>query len=184
MDQLEKDQKTRPDGELELFVQAEGLADIKLAKFDRNATVREALAALASKFGGVFEELKNAQNANAFLEDSDKELNLDRTLDEQEIKNRSRLHIHRCRRIKVSVNFNGQTITDSFPPSTTVRRVKKWADKEFDIDKADAVEHALQLCGTATRPDEDTHIGALTTNPACSVCFDLVPKIRVEGAWA
>ena len=45
----------------------------------------------------------------------------------------------------------------------------------------DAVEHVLQISGSASRPDEDVHLGTLTRAPVCSVSFDLVPKRRVEG---
>ncbi len=97
------------------------------------------------------------------------------------IKNRERIHIHRCRKIKVSVNFNGKEAAESFPPSKTIAKVKRWADKQFGIEGVDATEHALQICGTAKRPDEDTHLGTLVRSRNCEVCFDLVPKKRVEG---
>ncbi|MFY9554815.1 MAG: hypothetical protein WAV47_08895, partial [Blastocatellia bacterium] len=65
--------------------------------------------------------------------------------------------------------------------STSVRKVKRWADEEFKLKGVDATEHALQLCGSSTRPDEDVHIGSLVKFPDCKICFDLVPKKRVEG---
>jgi hypothetical protein len=65
----------------------------------------------------------------------------------------------------------------------TVHRVKQWAVHEFGLSKVDATEHVLQLCGSTTRPDEDTHLGALVQYPECRLCFDLVPKQRVEGWW-
>ena len=83
----------------------------------------------------------------------------------------------------MTVNFNVDQKTKTFPPSATVGRVKKWAVGEhgFDLKGVDATEHLLQLCGSTDRPDEDIHIGTLVTAPACSLCFDLVPKQRIEG---
>jgi hypothetical protein len=52
----------------------------------------------------------------------------------------------------------------------------------FNLPEIDATEHALQVCGSATRPDADTHIGALVSAQGCALCFDLVAKRRVEGA--
>lgn len=167
--------------ELRLFVQGEGLAEIHIAQIDSNATVVELIKAVATKVGGEFAAAEAAGGLVVTFEDEEKEIFQKDTLKKAGIRNRSRVHIHRCRKVKVTVNFNGETAADNFPPSTTVGKVKKWADKKFDIDKIDATEHALQLCGTSTRPDEDTHIGMLTKHPSCSICFDLVPKRRVEG---
>ncbi|MBX3283538.1 MAG: hypothetical protein KF756_13825 [Acidobacteria bacterium] len=167
--------------ELRLFVQGEGLAEIQVVNIDSESTAVELIKMVAAKVGGEFAAADTAGGFVVTFENEDKEISQKDSLKKAGIHDRSRVHIHRCRKVKVTVNFNGETEVDNFPPSTMVGKVKKWADKKFDIDKIDATEHALQLCGTATRPDEDTHIGALTKNPSCSVCFDLVPKRRVEG---
>lgn len=167
--------------ELQLFVQGEGLGEIRLVKVDGGSTVDGLIEAVAAKYGGEFATAVAAGGMVVTLEDDDEELAQADTLKKAGVRDRSRVHIHRCRKVKVSVNFNGETAVDNFPPATTVGKVKKWADRKFDIDKVDATEHALQLCGTADRPDEDVHIGTLTNNHSCSVCFDLVPKKRVEG---
>jgi len=168
--------------ELQLFVQGEGIADIQLVRVAEQFTLRE----LAGKLGSVLTEDDAAAAADDFiflLEDSERELASDKSLKELGIKNRERIHIHRCRKVKLSVNFNGREIADAFPPSRTIAKVKRWADKEFGIEGVDATEHALQICGTAKRPDEDVHIGSLVRRPNCQICFDLVPKKRVEGEF-
>jgi hypothetical protein len=99
------------------------------------------------------------------------------------ITRRSRVHLHRCRQVAVTVNFNADQKAESFPAATTVARVMKWAvsKRGFNLSDVDATEHLLQICGSTDRPDEDVHIGTLVQAGACAVCFDLVPKQRVEG---
>ena len=79
------------------------------------------------------------------------------------------------------MNFNGLTKAQAFSPSATIGKIKRWADDEFGLKGVDATEHALQICGTSTRPDLDVHVGSLVKHPHCQICFDLVPKKRVEG---
>lgn len=168
--------------ELRLFVQGEGLAEIQVVNIGSDSTVADLIKMVAAKVGaGEFAAADAEGGLVVTFEDEDKKIPHEDSLKKAGIRDRSRVHIHRCRKVKVTVYFNGETEVDNFPPSTTVGKVKKWADKKFDIDKIDATEHALQLCGTSIRPDEDTHIGMLTKHPSCSICFDLVPKRRVEG---
>jgi hypothetical protein len=171
-----------PGRELQVFVQGEGLGQIRLVKADAGSTIGELVADLAERFGGDFAAAAGSGGLAVTLENDDRELPASSTLEQAGVTDRKRVHVHRCRKVRVSVNFNGATATDDFPPANTVGKVKKWADKKFEIDEADATEHALQLCGTADRPDEDAHVGTLTNGTACSICFDLVPKRRVEGA--
>ena len=99
------------------------------------------------------------------------------------IRHRGRVHVHRCRKIQVAVNFNGVTESNHFSPATTVGKIKKWAVSKqvFNLSEIDASEHILQICGSNERPDEDTHLGSLVKFPDCKICFDLVAKVRVEG---
>lgn len=93
-----------------------------------------------------------------------------------------RLHLSSCRKVQVVVRFNGEEATRTFPPGTTVERVRRWAARRaFELSPRDAAEHVLQLQGGADRPDRDTHIGTLTGAGICTVAFDLVPSQRVEG---
>jgi hypothetical protein len=177
-DEKEKNENEAP-RDVQLFVQGEGSKQIRLISIDAGASVGDLVAELAAKFSGEFPMAVG--DVAVMLEDDDREIPGSATLAEAGLTNRKRVHVHRCRKVRVSVNFNGNTINDDLPPSTTVRKIKKWADKEFEIDKIDATAHALQLCGGPDRPDEDAHVGTLTNNAACSVCFDLVPKQRVEG---
>ena len=166
--------------EIEVFLQGEGLPEIALVRVPADGTVRtivEAGQAHGLRVSG------GKDRPVVLIEESDEPLDLDTTLEAAGIGHRSRVHVHRCRKIAVTVNFNVHQATDMFPPSTTVGRVKKWADdkKQFNLQGVDATDHLLQLCNSTVRPDEDVHIGTLVQSTSCAVCFDLVPKQRVEG---
>lgn len=164
--------------DVELFLQGEGIPQIRLLHVPRHCTVRE----LIEKARADADLPSPGDGATILLlEDSDEEMALDATLQQAGIRQRQRIHCHRCRHIKVTVNFNGASKARQFPPSQTIAKVKHWADDQFGLKGVDTTEHALQLCGGSTRPDEDTHLGALVRYPQCSLCFDLVPKKRVEG---
>ncbi|HEX9990491.1 MAG TPA: hypothetical protein VGE45_18680 [Chloroflexia bacterium] len=165
--------------QLEVFVQGEDIREVMLVKVDANGTVRDLVkAALPGKHEG-----KGEHDVLVMLEDSEETLELDKPLEAVGVVQRSHVHIHRCRRIDVTVNFNGNHIEKHFPPSATVKRVKAWTVGKhgFDLPPIDAAEHLLQVCNSSVRPDEDTHIGTLAQHPKCALCFDLLPKIRVEG---
>jgi len=161
---------------IELFLQGEGIPDIKLIRVPQDCTVRELIGKVRTESGAQHEE-----EIVLLLEDQDKELTLDAKLTEAGIGHRQRIHCHRCRRVEVTVNFNTATKVHVFSPAHTIGKIKRWADDQFGLKGVDATEHALQICGTSTRPDLDVHIGTLVQHPHCQVCFDLVPKKRVEG---
>ena len=166
--------------EIEIFLQGEGVSGIALVRVQPNGTVQEvleaakALGAPADGPGGPLLVL---------LEDTEEVLASEVPLERAGIGHRSRVHVHRCRQIEVTVNFNHLHKAKAFPPSATIEAVKRWAvGKEgFGLGEVDAAEHVLQLCNTTIRPDEDIHIGSLVQFPSCTLCFDLVPKQRVEG---
>lgn len=162
---------------IEILLQGEHIPDIQLVKIDRDKGVKEMLAVAAglrrSQVEGEFE---------VFIEGCDEPLKRDAFLPEAENGHPARVHVHRCRRIKVEVTFNGATKEHSFGPGTTIAAVEKWAAiKGFGMSPADAAEHVLQFSGRTERPEPDTHIGSLAGCPDCRLAFDLVPLKRVEG---
>lgn len=163
--------------EIDVFFQAEGLRDITLVRIPSNATARELLE-VARVHGAVVDE-----TTAVYVEDSEEPLHLGVRLEAAGVGQHSRVHAHRCRKVNVAINFDREQKSHAFPAAATVGRVFTWATGKhgFDLPEVDAVEHLLQLCGSADRPDEDAHIGTLTQASACTVCFDLVPKQRVEG---
>jgi len=116
-------------------------------------------------------------SGSIFLEDEDEPLAANRKVDAPTIF----IHHSRCKRIAVVVRYAGKTFEDEFGPGTTLKAVKRRAEKKLHIDPADAAELSLQLAGTTDRPDEATHVGSLADPGSCSVTFDLVPSDRING---
>ena len=93
------------------------------------------------------------------------------------------LHHGRCEKVHVSVRYGGPPVEHAFGPGTTISRVKRWAERRFEIDAADANDLALQIQGTVERPDESVHVGSLVHHHhGCRVAFDLLPDTLVNGA--
>lgn len=161
---------------IDILLQGEAIADVQLVTLDASADL-DALLAAAAKLRGPIDG--DEADFLAFLQDEDTPLKrgkLPRPKPGQPLC----IHVHRCGKIKVEAMFNGQVKKVELAPSRTVGAAKTYvAVKLFGMSKHDAAEHVLQLAGTTDRPDADTHLGSLARR--CSVAFDLVPLIRVEG---
>ncbi len=97
------------------------------------------------------------------------------------IKRGCRIHLSKCRKIKVTVHYLEKTEENTFAPGVRIKKVKAWAVEKFELSHHDAAEHVLQLCNSTDRPATDTLLRELTNAPVCTVCVDLVPEKRVEG---
>ncbi len=155
-----------------VFVQVQGTPG--LTEVELEEATREGLdAALAVK------GLRGEDGDSVFLDEDEEPLKDEGKI--EGLKAGSRVHVARCRKIKVTVHFLEKTAEKSFGPGVRVRRVKAWATRQFKLEEQDAVEHVMQLCNSTERPKTDTPLHELTDGKTCSVCFDLVPEIRVEG---
>jgi hypothetical protein len=161
---------------IQLFLQFEGHRCIEIVRVDENATVRELLAAAAR--AGLPDDRKNG--AAVFAHDGEAPLDLDLTLKAAGIRDKHRVHVHRCKKVEVTLHFNELTEKLQFSPAATVDKVKKEFVKKIKMSAVDATEHVLQLCGSTDRPEPDTHIGSLVCG-CCTLCLDLVPIKRIEG---
>ena len=134
------------------------------------ALVKHLIALLAGRHAHLAELL-------VFHEDGDEPLGHDHPLHGHD---NPIFHLHRCKEIKVAVNYSSQTFHHKFAPSTTIARLTKWATKKAGLDKAEAEEHVLQIAGTRTQPPQNAHLGSLVTTD-CAIEFDLVRKQLVQG---
>lgn len=157
-----------------VFVQSELLTDIVLLEVEPDVApgqLRKSLLALIEKEAGE-------EAVHVYIEDEDDENALQALA---RVSDGLRVHLHRQKGIDVIVRYAGRDVRRTFRPSATVARVKKWAARELGITPSDAAELMLQVTGTDTRPDSDTHIGSLVRSPAKHLSFDLVPSPRVNG---
>lgn len=97
------------------------------------------------------------------------------------VRHGSRVHLSHHHEVEVEVYFTHRVAHHRFPPGTRVRRVKDWAVLHFGMAGNDAIEHVLQLHGTADVPSPGTPLSALLRGHHCKLAFDLVPPKRVEG---
>lgn len=161
---------------ISVFYQGEGLPDIEHIEADSDETLAAVRKIIREKHGIDTEAL-------LYVEDADEPADERSKLCDHAGRAGVKIHIHRCRKVEVSVSFNGETVERKFSPATTVARVKNWAaEREFGMTPQEAGEHILQISGTQDRPDPGTHLGRLVSCPGCEISFDLVPNERINGA--
>jgi hypothetical protein len=152
---------------------ATGIVEIELAA---ESTVGDVIDEIAKH------DIKGVADALLFVDEDEEGYELaDRKKKVKGIKRGCRIHLSRCRKIAVTVNFLERTIDHKFAPGARVRKVKAWAVEKLKLDPKDAGEHVLRICGTTREPATDTPLHELTSGSECSVCFDFVPVKRVEG---
>src|SRR5882724_923408 len=157
---------------IDIFYQGHGIKEIEHLELADDETFASLKSHIAKKHGLEAELL-------IFLEDSDEPIEEIILIREHIGPCGVKVHVHRCRHVKVAVTFNGATVHREFGPGATVARVKRWAaEHEFKMSPEDAGEHLLQIKGTVERPAPGTHIGTLAKCPKCEVSFDLVPDER------
>lgn len=158
-----------------VFYQAEGLAAIEVIEVSPDTTVGALRELLVQKHGWTSEVV-------LFAEDVDDELDAVIILSDVAGDTGAKVHAHRCRNVGVQVTFNGVTRPYDYKPSATIARIKHRAAMDFGLSEEAAAEHVLQIKGTTDQPTPGTHVGALVRHPQCSIAFDLIPKMRVQGA--
>ncbi|KJC58422.1 hypothetical protein UP10_26190 [Bradyrhizobium sp. LTSPM299] len=158
-----------------IFIQAEGNAGVTEAEIMIPATVRDLHETFKTHGIDFDKELE------AFVDEADSPLPHDAKTTVDGLKHGSRVHVTRCKKIKVTVHYMHHTIDRTFAPGTRVRTVKQWAVRELKLNPTDAGEHVLQLCNSTTQPPTDVALAELVNGRSYDVCFDLVPEKRIEG---
>ncbi len=162
---------------IEVFLQGLGLPRPTLVKVTAQGNVKDLIEAAKEK--GL--KLEDGQTPQIWLEGQDDAIPLNLSLSAAGIQSRSRVQIHTCPRITVTVNFQSESESHPFSPAATIGTIKQWADKKYHLSERDAGDYALELCGSRDRPSEDTQVGSLVQPGQCQICFSLVPEQRVEG---
>lgn len=119
-------------------------------------------------------------DAAAWLEDAEAQLDAT-SLVAKAIGDKGHVHITRCRRIEVTINFNGKSKSRRFSPAATIARVRRWAvgDEGFDLPQKERPKHEVGVSGTGVIADRNDHVGTLAID--CELSLDLAPKDRFQG---
>jgi hypothetical protein len=171
---LDIGQKSMSD--LNFFVHTGGSKGLVEVALERTAIVRDLLVTLDAMGAG-----KVDGEILVFLDEGEVPLRHDAPLCVDGAAPGARLHLVRCRHVTVEVFYLHHAIKRSFAPGAKLRRVKEWAVRELGVAAGDALEHVLQLHGSADRPNSATPLSALAAGCGCAVSLDLVPDKRVEG---
>jgi hypothetical protein len=154
---------------IELFVHGQGAEDPALVTID--ATQRVSALLIGEEPTGT-----------VWIEDVDKEVDLDITLEEAGIRHRHHIHRGRCHRVDVVVRFNGE-FTRDFAPGTTIKRVYRWVSgpDAANLSPEQAAKHVLAVPGADHFLSDRVHIGSLVQPGSCTITLDLLPRERFEG---
>ncbi|MGD0021271.1 MAG: hypothetical protein ABSC54_03110 [Smithellaceae bacterium] len=175
--------------ELDLFIHRQGAKPIVLSAIPGD-TLREILIRvdvfkdnedeLLVFVGECSEALKEPDDVEEGA-DTHEPVDVSLTVEALELGRHRHVHLHRCRHVKVEVNFGAKTKRRNFSPATTVGVVTQWARNKFHLDPASAAEYVLQVCNSTDQPRPDRHLGELVEAPKCSICFDLVREVTPQG---
>ncbi|OYX47053.1 MAG: hypothetical protein B7Y90_13880 [Alphaproteobacteria bacterium 32-64-14] len=153
---------------LKLFLQFEGHRAVEVVLLGSDAIARDVIKAAAAL------GLADSPDIVVFHGDHPDPLDPGKPLHDQGVKDKDRVHVHRCKKIQVSVTFASFRKQHPFSPAATVEAVKRWFVHEIKMSEIDATEHVLQIAGTSERPEPDVQIGSLTSRE-CALNLTLVP---------
>jgi len=159
-----------------IIVDGEGLMDVEVVFVPQGGTRRDLVLEVAKKTGIGVEE------AILFLEDTDEPLNPDLVIGEDSVGKVH--HVHRARRIEVTVQYQNGAKEKPFSPSTRVQTVLDWAvgPEGFKIDPVIAPEMELALRGETAYLPKQAHIGRYERHPQHGLVLDLVRGVVPNGS--
>lgn len=161
--------------EIEIYLHGSGTTEEKLVSVPEDATVRELID--AAKRAGFPDDA----DLVLVVEDDEEPLDPSARLRDCGVKNKHHLSCHTCRKIMVTVNFNGVAKERKFAPSRKVKGVLKWALGEFGLTGADAENKELRLGGVeGTVLQSQQHIGSFV-NRSCALELFLTAVVEVNG---
>lgn len=173
---------------IEFFVHLESEAEPRIVEAESGATLLSALNEAGIPvtddlhiFVGDWQEGANTNVLGDDAEDSHEPEDWNKRLCDCELGHPAQLHCVRCRRVRVTVEYNGKERRRSFSPAASIGVVTVWAHRIFRVDCVDAANFVLQFCDSNQMPSVEATLGQLVKDKRCVLCFDLVPKDRIEG---
>jgi len=161
---------------LEIYIHGENNREPKLVEVAENSTVPD----IINRYKQEFHSDAPAEEIEIFIENEQEPVKKDRPSDEIGLKKRGHFHCHRCKKIAVTIIYNGEDKTFQFEPSATGKKILKKAIAAFNINEHDAGDYLLKLDDKTILQASD-HIGSYASYPQCSVKLNLTPTKPVQG---
>ena len=179
------DSPDSPPASLDVYLHPEG-GRAKRVSVEASARIEEFLRAAGHPVDGelhVF--VGDVEDDDAERDDADDEpvaADLAASVEEAGIGRHAHVCCHCCRRIEVSVAYNGRNVRKRFSPAARISRIVKWAKRRLGVADEPTLDGAeVQVKGGQDRPAGDIRIGTLATGHACALAFTLVVPERVNG---
>jgi hypothetical protein len=161
---------------MQVYIHGENTRDSKLVEMEENAFVKDILLIYKKEFPNA----GDSEEIEIFLEDSDEPIHSDHAAEKAGIKKRTHIHCHRCKKIAVTIFYNGEDKLLHFPPSNTAKIILRKAIHDFNINESDAGDYLLKLDDKTILQPSD-HIGSYASFPHCQVKLFLTPTKPVQG---
>jgi hypothetical protein len=160
---------------IEIYLHGAGTTEEKIISLPGDATVHDLIAA-AKQAGFAYAD------PVIMVEDGDDALDANARLCDCGVKHKHHVHCHECRKVAVTVNYNGLTKERKFAPAKKVKGVLRWALEAFGLQGPDAEGKELRL-GSAegTVLTAQQHIGSFVRHPHCELQLYLTPIVEVQG---
>lgn len=162
--------------EFEVFFHGIGRDNVKLIRVQEDFLIVDVLR--VAKEAGVVDILDEA--CEIFLEESEDPIDKQHSLRHLGVRERAHFVYHHCRKIEVSVSYNGQVKTAHFSPATKISKVLKWAIKAFGLTGTDATNKVLRTENNEELAN-DLRLGSLVRHPNCNIKLFLTAIVLVEG---
>ena len=162
--------------EFEVFFHGIGRDNVKLIRVQEDFLIVDVLK--VAKGAGVVGILDEA--CEIFLEESEEPVDKNHSLRHLGARERGHFIYHHCRKIEVSVSYNGEVKTSHFSPSAKIGKVLKWAIKAFELTGTDATNKVLRLENNEELAN-DLRLGSLVHHPHCHIKLFLTAVVLVEG---
>jgi len=173
---------------LEIFVHAGGRKPVVVMVEDGDvlAKVLEGAGLGGQEYADALVFVGESEDVLIDVEADDREdltepVDKNRTVKDLDLHKHRHVHVGRCKRVMVEVNYGTKTKHRKVAPSTTIGVLTEWARKAFKLDPAAATEYVLQITGTKDQPRPEVHVGELTSAPTCAVSFDLIKEVTPQG---
>jgi hypothetical protein len=161
---------------IQVYVHAENVREPKLIEVHEKATSEELIIIYQQEYPdtGTLEEIV------LFFEDEEEPRFKGHPDEHKGPGKRSHIHFHRCKKIEVTVFYNGEDKIFQYSPATTIKKIKSKAIHSFGIKESDAGDYLIKLeDGTVLQAAD--HIGSFVGSPRCHIKLFLTATKPVQG---